>query len=1353
MNLTKNLITIVALLLMLSAVCFAGGCVFDDVDEGDWYAEDVQNAYTLGLVAGTDTSLFSPESRITVSQAITMASRANAVYYGKSIDTSYDKMWYEPYVKYAVENGIIASDSFSDYGAQATRAQVASVFYNCLPKEMFEKINDISSVPDVDENDSSYEAVLALYNAGVLTGSDKYGTFRPKDSITRAETAAIINRTLLLENRKKFDVEKYTDDEAYLMCYSERGLNGFKEGISSGWVYDNRGGIPKTGYENDYNALVDISETQGVSLIREFNNTDTGTVVLETSIRFIPSNFNGVGMEYRNGKDDVIYGLYTRDNGFVLETSDGIVRLTSDVHEKANFVFRITVDIDNNISNTVINGEDLGTYGLCTEPENTDIQSFRFVTTDSDMPVASLSNVIITANYGMYEKFDFAANNEMPYGWTGEKAVSYNNELKISADGFASKTFKPVSGIVTANAQFNLTEGQEIEIALKSGAKTVCTFTTDSDAFYFDKKAVYEDYVHNLWYRLRIEADTTEGKAKVWINGRTVGEADIEKTASYVDGIVISNKSDSDVCFDVIDVFERKIQEDYVPVPVKPKGEEEYLIGLNICSLWVNGEHYGWACISAYDDREPVLGYYDEGNPETADWEIKYMVEHGIDFQAFCWYADQSDAPMKKMHLSPHLYDGYMYSRYSNMMDYCLIWEAANASRPKDLAAWNEYYVPYFIENFFKDERYVVIDNELLLSIFGATQLSESVGGPAVVKSMFDSLEEAVREQLGYDGVIFLACGSASDTLAAMGFDGCHAYGWGNTGYKVDVNKSSILRSASNKNMYTVPTASVGFNSIPWHNIRYPLMTTDDYRTVHQWIRDEYLPTYCTKGSWNENFVMLSTWNEYGEGTYIMPCYGNGEFGFLDALREVYTDEKADEELNLIPNEAQKRRINRLYPQHHRILRKSGYYKETVDESNSTVAGGIDYAKDEVTYSRIKDVSVTSEGFYGVTNGDGMVTKLNLAVDTDKVTHLAVTLKGVLNTKCEIFYITDKDTHWTQNKSSSFMIEKSGFNTYYVDMSANTLWNDTVTAIRIDVGQCNTGEGTAEKNGFTLKRCDFIAPEIPSKNMIINGQEFEMQLPYVEGEDTLFFAFDPKVGIDLRLGMFMDWDYKTKTLTIDNGMHNAVYTVGKDICTVDGKTHELDKPVGDLDGLPLIDALWLIDHFEYDVELNEEYELVITTHEEPFFRSQQEAVLGRWEFDAIGNNLGWTSNNMTLFTNGGYMNAATFSQTKDPIIDYDGELNLNASSYSKLTVRCRYKYDSTVKNNMSMYFISSEDTNEFSESRNLRIPLPSTDTKGEWITVSYNLADMSTWKGTITDLRFDPFWTTGWMDIDYIRFE
>jgi hypothetical protein len=62
-------------------------------------------------------------------------------------------------------------------------------------------------------------------------------------------------------------------------------------------------------------------------------------------------------------------------------------------------------------------------------------------------------------------------------------------------------------------------------------------------------------------------------------------------------------------------------------------------------------------------------------------------------------------------------------------MKYCLIWEAANAQAPKDLNAWNTYYVPYFIENFFKDDRYLVVDNKPVLSVFGQNKLVEKIGG------------------------------------------------------------------------------------------------------------------------------------------------------------------------------------------------------------------------------------------------------------------------------------------------------------------------------------------------------------------------------------------------------------------------------------------------------------------------------------------------------------------------------------------------------------------------------------------------------------------------------------------------
>ena len=150
---------------------------------------------------------------------------------------------------------------------------------------------------------------------------------------------------------------------------------------------------------------------------------------------------------------------------------------------------------------------------------------------------------------------------------------------------------------------------------------------------------------------------------------------------------------------------------------------------------------------------------------------------------------------------------------------------------------------------------------------------------------MFDYLENEVKK-LGFDGMIFLACGNSSERLAAMGFDGCYAYNWGKEGYTFEHNRKSILASADNKAVYTVPTVSVGFNSIAWEGARFPLMSAEEYRTSHTWVRDEYLKEY-PKEDWQKNFVMLSTWNEYGEGTYIMPTSDEKGFGYLDVLREI----------------------------------------------------------------------------------------------------------------------------------------------------------------------------------------------------------------------------------------------------------------------------------------------------------------------------------------------------------------------------------------------------------------------------------------------------------------------------------
>lgn len=57
-----------------------------------------------------------------------------------------------------------------------------------------EKINTISSIPDVARQDQYGDEIYRLYEAGVLGGNDELGTFAPDRNIIRAEAASIIIR-------------------------------------------------------------------------------------------------------------------------------------------------------------------------------------------------------------------------------------------------------------------------------------------------------------------------------------------------------------------------------------------------------------------------------------------------------------------------------------------------------------------------------------------------------------------------------------------------------------------------------------------------------------------------------------------------------------------------------------------------------------------------------------------------------------------------------------------------------------------------------------------------------------------------------------------------------------------------------------------------------------------------------------------------------------------------------------------------------------------------------------------------------------------------------------------------------
>ena len=1072
---------------------------FTDVPNTEWYASEVASAFELGLMNGTGGGLFAPDGDVTVAEAITMASRAAAINAGETIDTSTGGEWYTPYVNYAVSKGFVTDGQFDNFDRPAKRYEVAVIFEKAMPEGYFTAQNSVDAIPDVSAKQTYEKELLTLYKAGVVMGSDSFGNFRPEDNITRAEAAAIINRVALPENRLNKTLDKISDDDAYLLVTTAT-FNGSKEGINSGWVLDNRGGSPRSSLTATYGSLVDISTEAGTAMIREINKTTTGVLRLSTSLA--TSGGDGVYLEYRNDADESVYRIEIVDGVWKILNADGTYTTIYEITEAdRNFSFLIYVDLDNNRSTTYINETLCGTHPLLTSGDKTNILNFRFATTEKSTATVALSPTYIDVNYAVRENLDTKK------GWVKSDGSVTD---KLEKDVSAVRSFNPVSGNVIAEMYFLLPKAESITYSLRSGAKNLVTFTTDDKNFYANGEKVYENYYANLYYRLRVEADTDSQKAVIKINGRNVGEVPFAEAATSADNLFISNASETVPTLNSFCVFRKWEREDYVPKPTVPKGEEKYTVGMNVCSLWNNGEHFGWSCISPFDDPHPVLGYYDERNPETADWEIKYLVEHGIDFGAYCVYFNSTSGPQNLGH--NHLYDGFMNAEYSDMSKFCVIWETANASSPGSFEAWKNDYVPYFIENFFKDPRHIVIDNKPVLCVFGADKIAERLGGGNdKVKQCFDYLEEEVKK-IGFDGMIYLVCGTSSQAAANMGFDGCYAYNWGNNGYQLNVNTNSILGSAKQGSVYTVPTISVGFNSIPWHGERFPMMSKEDFAAAQKWVKDEYFPNY-PKEKWQENFVMLSTWNEYGEGTYIMPTTDEKGFQYLDVLREAYTDEKADASVNTVPNEAQLARINRLYPQYRRLLRKEGYYTEKVDESALEVVSSIEYGKvadKELHVWSFKEGYTKDEnGVTGTSSGTDPILQIDdigFEVDLSKVSAIRVTAKIPKGHNMQLFFTTEAGSKWTEAQARTLTTDSDDMKQYLFVMSDCPNWTGDLIGLRFD--PCSVADVE-----MTIKSVEFMAaPEKASKDMTINGLTFEMKLPYQTAENgDVLVPFDPSV--------------------------------------------------------------------------------------------------------------------------------------------------------------------------------------------------------------------------------------------------
>lgn len=202
--------------------------------------------------------------------------------------------------------------------------------------------------------------------------------------------------------------------------------------------------------------------------------------------------------------------------------------------------------------------------------------------------------------------------------------------------------------------------------------------------------------------------------------------------------------------------------------PAKPHlaSSDNYEVGMNMCYLWRDSESLeGWDAVSPFAEFEPYLGYYDDGLMETADWELKQMAEHGVDFINVCWYAPQEkmSAPIKKMRYShAALNEGYMSAENSEYVKFCIMWEnSARYVGASNFEEFKEYIWKYWKEYYFSDPRYETLDGKALLTVWSLDIFLKTFGGTEGAAQAVEFMRTELT-QMGYDGLVLLLCHHAS---------------------------------------------------------------------------------------------------------------------------------------------------------------------------------------------------------------------------------------------------------------------------------------------------------------------------------------------------------------------------------------------------------------------------------------------------------------------------------------------------------------------------------------------------------------------------------------------------------------
>lgn len=1355
--------------LLFSASLYMSSCLvsaqdFSDVSDKAWYKSYVDYASENGLVNGTADGVFSPDDSFTVAQCITVASRIHSMEYGKELDIQSGKNWYDGYVKYATDNSIITDGQFDSFDNAITREDAVNVLINSVKKDSLKAINSVHGISDLAPDDDSFDNVLSFYNAGILGGSDNVGSFLPSSSIKRSEISAIICR--LINNDMRIDVDiPYVGDPRYLI--DDVVMKG-KWGIQSGWNYDHKYSLDNISGLNSFSIGAD--EKQAVNINRPINAVSEGNVVFDTNVTFVVCENGG----YVSVKDDEfrdIIKVVSKNDLFVIICGDKVINTDITVCKKKSlthsFIFRF--DLEKDIVSVTVDSTDFDNIPL---KDGISVSRLYVGHDGSGRGVVTVESARCTADYRMNENFlsnDLCEGKELYGSWQTQGKVTLSKILsernadvfsaKITDNGTANHAFEKIGGkfVFEANLLYP-DKNSRGHVLLTSAGKEVAKISYSDNSFTCGNK-VLRNVSSNVWTNVYVQADCISNTAVISINGKVCGEIPFD--TEYIDGVKFESTGNV-MWFDDVKVYQTFERDDYPTVP-EAVNEDGYEIGVNVCNLWRNGHcDEGYNAVAPFEELYPLIGLADEGLPELADWENKQMAEHGIDFQHICWYAPQADtkAPVKATSMPQiALNDGYLKSKYGDYVKFCIMWENANGA-VTSFQQFKDYIWPYFKEYYLCDERYYTINNRPLITIWKFDKFVKSFGGTSGASEVIEFMREDVKS-LGYDGmIIWFGSGTTQEEGQSVGADAVYPYNYGTSGDSADYQISVMeAKRKNNDTLHYVPGVSVGFNAIGRHDRRTGMISDKEHEKVCQYIKNEYLPSIDTYGkdAWKYKTLIVSTWNEYTEGTYVAPNNLCG-FDYIDNVRKYFTT--ADEEhVDIIPSEKVKDRLRNIYPDGFSPLRLYRLEEDERDLTTELRENGISIMKWDFSKEEDRKVWRQSHGIDSFQNTDtslhGITTKsdfgimlnttneIKLDISKTKAYYLHVRMKTSIGSMAELFFRNVGSAEFTAKQAVSWDYKKSDeYVDYYIDLGVNVLWSGTISNIRFDPMTIG-GE-------FDIQLIEFLAlPEEDSKEIIFDYTPMLFDFPpvYDKALDDYIVTANPRLGFFTMSHSSYEFDIDKGEIYVMSLFGDLRMTIGSDKCIVNGKEESLGMVLTLRDGLPCLPIKKYMSLLGYTYK-EEGNKLIYDTLNDELKETAKEKTLGSWEFNNIGNMSGWqTQNCVGNVTNGLFELTTTNS---DPAI-FCKNLNINLVETGFKTITVGIKYVCERPEIIPQLFFVAGNEATFNETASVKAEKQSGTSAGKVVEFVFDMSQNPRWFGLLSQIRFDPYSGNGIFSVDYIR--